>query len=270
MSLNEVIAASTVNAAIAVKRPELGSFKPGCVGDATVLWVKDGRLRLCRRRRRASYGGSPDRVGRRGGRRTLVAPAGCEQVSRRRPGSAPTRLFAGQRAWNELQGHERLARERGRKALCGCGREPEARIEARVAKHDDRLDVEGARSFDARFHEPGNQFSGAVAPAGRATGASATTRSKCPSTRVGSQLGVDGRPRLRLARRPARRRRAPRRAACATSEACSSRPKTWAIHAIDGGPVGFSFRSNPHARRNLPCSADEPRGAKHLIAGLER
>src|SRR4029077_18286573 len=44
MPLGDVIAASTVNAAIALKRPELGSLKPGCVGDATVLSVEDGRF----------------------------------------------------------------------------------------------------------------------------------------------------------------------------------------------------------------------------------
>jgi dihydroorotase len=44
MPLNDVIAASTANAAFALKRPELGSLKPGCVGDATVLSVKEGRF----------------------------------------------------------------------------------------------------------------------------------------------------------------------------------------------------------------------------------
>jgi dihydroorotase len=44
MSLADVIAASTVNAAFALKRPELGSLKPGSVGDATILSVKDGRF----------------------------------------------------------------------------------------------------------------------------------------------------------------------------------------------------------------------------------
>src|SRR5215467_11778461 len=44
MPLNDVIAASTVNAAMALKRPELGSFKPGCVGDATVLSIKEGQF----------------------------------------------------------------------------------------------------------------------------------------------------------------------------------------------------------------------------------
>jgi predicted amidohydrolase len=44
MPLTDVIAASTVNAAFALKRPELGSLKPGSVGDATILSVKDGRF----------------------------------------------------------------------------------------------------------------------------------------------------------------------------------------------------------------------------------
>jgi dihydroorotase len=44
MPLADVIAASTVNAAMALQRPELGSFKPGCVGDATILTVADGKF----------------------------------------------------------------------------------------------------------------------------------------------------------------------------------------------------------------------------------
>jgi dihydroorotase len=44
MELNDVIAASTVNAGMALKRPELGSLKPGCVGDATILSIKVGRF----------------------------------------------------------------------------------------------------------------------------------------------------------------------------------------------------------------------------------
>ena len=44
MPLNDVIAASTVNAAMALKRPELGTFKPGSVGDATILTIKDGQF----------------------------------------------------------------------------------------------------------------------------------------------------------------------------------------------------------------------------------
>jgi len=44
MPLADVIAASTVNAAFALKRSELGSLKSGSVGDATILSVKDGRF----------------------------------------------------------------------------------------------------------------------------------------------------------------------------------------------------------------------------------
>jgi dihydroorotase len=42
MPLADVIAASTVNAAMALKRPELGSLKPGSAGDATILSVREG------------------------------------------------------------------------------------------------------------------------------------------------------------------------------------------------------------------------------------
>jgi dihydroorotase len=44
MPLADVIAASTVNAAFALRRPELGSLKPGSVGDATILSIRDGRF----------------------------------------------------------------------------------------------------------------------------------------------------------------------------------------------------------------------------------
>ncbi len=44
MPLADVIAASTVIAATALKRPELGSLKPGSVGDATILTVEEGRF----------------------------------------------------------------------------------------------------------------------------------------------------------------------------------------------------------------------------------
>jgi len=44
MSLSDVIAASTVNAAGALKRPELGSLKPGSVGDASIISVQSGRF----------------------------------------------------------------------------------------------------------------------------------------------------------------------------------------------------------------------------------
>jgi dihydroorotase len=42
MPLNDVIAASTVNPAMALKRPELGSLKPGSIGDASILSVRQG------------------------------------------------------------------------------------------------------------------------------------------------------------------------------------------------------------------------------------
>src|SRR6266852_1046842 len=44
MPLADVIAATTVNAAMALKRPELGSLKVGSVGDATILSVKSGEF----------------------------------------------------------------------------------------------------------------------------------------------------------------------------------------------------------------------------------
>jgi dihydroorotase len=44
--LSEVIAASTVNAARALRRPELGSLKPGSAGDASVLDMRQGSFDL--------------------------------------------------------------------------------------------------------------------------------------------------------------------------------------------------------------------------------
>jgi dihydroorotase len=44
MPLPDVVAASTVNAAMALRRPELGSLKPGSVGDATLISIKDGQF----------------------------------------------------------------------------------------------------------------------------------------------------------------------------------------------------------------------------------
>ncbi|MCO5092485.1 amidohydrolase/deacetylase family metallohydrolase [Bosea sp. (in: a-proteobacteria)] len=44
MSLGNVIAAATVNAAMALKRPEYGSLRVGSLGDATILTVKEGRF----------------------------------------------------------------------------------------------------------------------------------------------------------------------------------------------------------------------------------
>lgn len=44
MSLNNVIKASTLNAAVALQRMEYGSLKPGSLGDATILSVKEGKF----------------------------------------------------------------------------------------------------------------------------------------------------------------------------------------------------------------------------------
>jgi dihydroorotase len=44
MPLQDVIAASTVNAAMALKRPELGTLKTGSIGDATILSVRKGQF----------------------------------------------------------------------------------------------------------------------------------------------------------------------------------------------------------------------------------
>ena len=46
MELNEVIAASTINAARALQRLELGSLAPGKVGDATIIAIEDGSFPL--------------------------------------------------------------------------------------------------------------------------------------------------------------------------------------------------------------------------------
>ena len=44
MPFPDVVAASTVNAAMALRRPELGSLKPGSVGDATLISVREGQF----------------------------------------------------------------------------------------------------------------------------------------------------------------------------------------------------------------------------------
>jgi len=46
MPLNEVIAASTLNAAKALDRPELGTLKPGSPGDASILSIRNGAFPL--------------------------------------------------------------------------------------------------------------------------------------------------------------------------------------------------------------------------------
>jgi dihydroorotase len=42
MPLADVVAATTVNAAMALKRPELGTLKSGSIGDATILSIRNG------------------------------------------------------------------------------------------------------------------------------------------------------------------------------------------------------------------------------------
>jgi dihydroorotase len=44
MPLRDVVAATTVNAATVLKRPELGTLKVGSIGDATILSVKSGEF----------------------------------------------------------------------------------------------------------------------------------------------------------------------------------------------------------------------------------
>lgn len=44
MSLPDVIKSSTVNAAFALNRPELGTLKPGAAGDASILSIEEGQF----------------------------------------------------------------------------------------------------------------------------------------------------------------------------------------------------------------------------------
>ncbi|CAN5250017.1 amidohydrolase/deacetylase family metallohydrolase [soil metagenome] len=44
VSFPDVIRATTVNAATAIKRPELGTLKPGSAGDATILAIEEGKF----------------------------------------------------------------------------------------------------------------------------------------------------------------------------------------------------------------------------------
>ncbi|MGL4634759.1 MAG: amidohydrolase/deacetylase family metallohydrolase [Beijerinckiaceae bacterium] len=43
MSMYDVVAASTLNAGMMLQRPEYGSLKPGSLGDATILTIKEGK-----------------------------------------------------------------------------------------------------------------------------------------------------------------------------------------------------------------------------------
>jgi len=42
--LAEVIKQSTVNAGMALRRPELGTLKPGSAGDATIISIAEGKF----------------------------------------------------------------------------------------------------------------------------------------------------------------------------------------------------------------------------------
>jgi dihydroorotase len=44
MDLSDVIAATTLNAGMMLQRPEYGSLKPGSLGDATILTIKEGKF----------------------------------------------------------------------------------------------------------------------------------------------------------------------------------------------------------------------------------
>ena len=85
MPLTDVIAASTVNAAMALKRPELGTLKPGS-GRRRHHPLDRGRpVRLRRRHRRAPDRRPQDRVRRRRPRRPLVAPETVEKFRQLAP-----------------------------------------------------------------------------------------------------------------------------------------------------------------------------------------
>ncbi len=45
MGLSDVIAASTLNAGMMLKRPEYGSLKVGSLGDATILTIREGKFK---------------------------------------------------------------------------------------------------------------------------------------------------------------------------------------------------------------------------------
>ncbi len=80
MDLADVIKCSTLNAAIALKRMEYGSLKVGSLGYATILTVKEGAFRLCRRHRRASDRGPQNRQRRRGAEGAMVAPEAQQKI----------------------------------------------------------------------------------------------------------------------------------------------------------------------------------------------
>ena len=68
-----MIKLATVNAAAAIKRPDLGTLKVGSVGEATVIDAGERQVRLCRFDRRAHDGRQAAALGRRGAGGPLVA-----------------------------------------------------------------------------------------------------------------------------------------------------------------------------------------------------
>ncbi len=72
LSLTDVIRATTVNAATAMRRPELGNLQPGSEGDATVFEVKEGRFDYVELGRRSAARRQADHQPRRGAWGPLV------------------------------------------------------------------------------------------------------------------------------------------------------------------------------------------------------
>ncbi len=94
MSLNDVIKASTVNAAVALQRMEYGSLKAGSLGDATILSVKGRQVRLCRRCRRASDRRPAHCFRRRGAQGQMVAPARSRKFAKLKLSRDPDHMLS--------------------------------------------------------------------------------------------------------------------------------------------------------------------------------
>ncbi len=94
MPLDRVIAASTVNAAMALKRPELGSLKAGSVGDATILSIKEGKFDYEDVIGEHHDGRQAHPVPRGRHRRQMVAPEAQQQIQEDRGMSAEDKLKA--------------------------------------------------------------------------------------------------------------------------------------------------------------------------------
>ena len=94
MPLERVIAASTVNAAMALKRPELGIAEGGLRRRCHGAFDQGGQVRLCGRHRRAYDGRQAHSLARRRDRRQMVAPQTEQQVQEDRRMSAEDKLKA--------------------------------------------------------------------------------------------------------------------------------------------------------------------------------